>query len=178
MTDDWLCLELALNGDESAWRALFERYYQFLVKIAFFITGSIESAKDIGQEAFVVLLRANIRHQDGSLKAYLSTIAFRLAVKERMRRNQLRNLDASPIIDESSSAFEAAVKDETDRVLVRTIQSLDVEQREVLTLRFFGENSYEEIARTLSVPIGTVKSRIFYAIKACRQNLKEQGIEL
>jgi RNA polymerase sigma-70 factor, ECF subfamily len=178
MTDDWLCLELARNGDEAAWRSLFERYYVLLVKVAFFITGSIESSKDIGQEAFVVLLRANILHRNGSLKSYLSTIAYRLAVKERTRRNKLKSLDVSPIPDESSSAYELAVKDETDRLIVRTIQSLAIDQREILILRFFGENSYEEIARIMSIPIGTVKSRIFYAVKSCRRTLKEQGIDL
>jgi RNA polymerase sigma-70 factor, ECF subfamily len=177
MTEDWLCLELARSGDDAAWRALFGKYYLVLVKLAFFITGSLESAKDIGQEAFVILLRANIRHQNGTLKSYLSTIAYRLAVKERIRRKELQNLDVSPIIDDSSSALDAAVKDETDRLIVKAIQSLDVEQREVLTLRFFGESTYEEISRTLSVPIGTVKSRIFYAIKACRKNLREQGMD-
>jgi RNA polymerase sigma-70 factor (ECF subfamily) len=177
MTDDWLRLEQARDGDESAWRALFETYYLLTVKMAYFITGSLESAKDIGQEAFVVLLRANIRHQNGSLKSFLSTIAYRLAVKERMRRNQLRDLDAVSIADDSASGLEAAVRNETDRLIVRTIQSLNAEQREILTLRFFGGNSYEDIARIMSIPVGTVKSRIFYAVKSCRQMFKEQGIE-
>lgn len=178
MTDDWLCLEQARNGDESAWRTLFERHYPHMVRMAYLLTGSLESAKDIAQETFVVLLRANLSHRNGSLKSFLSTIAYRLAVKERMRRNRLSDLHAGAMTDDTASGFDTAVRNETDRVIVRTIQSLNADQREILTLRFFGENSYEEISRLMSIPVGTVKSRIFYAIKSCRQMFKEQGIEL
>jgi len=68
------------------------------------------------------------------------------------------------------------VRDETDRLIVRAIHMLAIEHREVLTLRFFGGHSYEEIARMMEIPIGTVKSRIFYAMKTCREKLKEQGV--
>jgi len=56
------------------------------------------------------------------------------------------------------------------------MQSLPADQREILALRFFGGHRYEEIARITEVPIGTVKSRIFYAIKTCRETLRNQGV--
>ncbi len=176
MIDDWQCLDLARAGDGPAWKSLFERHYPSLVRVAFFITGSLESAQDVAQEAFVCLLRANIRHHDSSFKAFLGTIAYRLALKERMRLHPLRKLESLPIPDDSPSSLEKAVRDETDRMIVRAIQTLAVEYREVMTLRFFGGHSYEEIAKIMEIPIGTVKSRIFYAIRACREKLKEQGV--
>jgi RNA polymerase sigma factor (sigma-70 family) len=176
MTDDWPRLDRARTGDEAAWQRLFEQYYPPLVRMALFITGSLESAKDVAQESFVSLLRANIRHRNGSLKSFLSTIAYRLALKERARRLALGKLDAVPVIDESPSVLERAVQDETDRLIIATLGGLDIEQREVLTLRFFGGHSYEEIAAITGVPVGTVKSRIFYAIKTCREKLKGEGV--
>lgn len=176
MTDDWDCLDQARGGNGTAWRTLFDRHYPLLVRVAFFITGSLESAQDVAQEAFVSLIRANIRHRDGSLKAFLGTIAYRLALKERMRLHPLRKLDTFAIVDESPSSLEKAVRDETDRLIVHAILTLALEYREVMTLRFFGGHSYEEIARIMEIPIGTVKSRIFYAIKSCREKLKEQGV--
>ena len=176
MTDDWWWLEQAREGDESAWQTLFDRYYQDLVRMAFFITGSLESAQDIAQETFVNLLRANIRHYDGSLKAFLSTITYRLSLKERARLHARGKLDAHSIIDESPSVLESAVKDETDRLILCALRALDIEYREVLTLRFFGGHSYEEISQIMEIPIGTVKSRMFYGIKNCREKLKEQGV--
>jgi RNA polymerase sigma factor (sigma-70 family) len=56
------------------------------------------------------------------------------------------------------------------------MQSLSDDQREILALRYFGGHSYEEIARITGIPIGTVKSRIFYAIKTCREKLTERGV--
>jgi RNA polymerase sigma-70 factor (ECF subfamily) len=53
---------------------------------------------------------------------------------------------------------------------------LSNEQREILALRYFGGHSYEEIAEITEVPIGTVKSRIFYAIKVCQEKLRERGV--
>jgi RNA polymerase sigma-70 factor, ECF subfamily len=176
MTDDWPRLDLARTGDEAAWKTLFDQYYPPLVRMALFITGSLESARDVAQESFIRLLRADIRHRNGTLKSFLSTIAYRLALKERARRLTLGHLDAVLIIDESPSVLERTVQDETDRSIISTLGGLVMEQREVLTLRFFGGHSYEEIAAITGVPVGTVKSRIFYAIKACREKLKREGV--
>ncbi len=176
MTDDWPRLDRAQAGDQSAWQSLFEQFYPVLVRMALVITGSLESARDVAQESFISLLRANLRHRNGSLKSFLSTIAYRLALKERSRLHSRGRFDGETVFDDNPSALERAVKDETDKVILSIIGGLPVEYREVLTLRFFGEHSYEEIARIMEIPIGTVKSRIFYAIKVCREQLKGQGV--
>jgi RNA polymerase sigma-70 factor (ECF subfamily) len=176
MTDDWACLDLARGGDQTAWRVLFAKYYHTLVKMSSFITGSLDSAEDIAQEAFVNLHRVEIRHRNGSFKSFLTTIAYRLALKERKRQHTDRKLDALVIADDTPSSLEKAIRDETDRMIVRTIQALSFEHREILALRFFGDHSYEEIAKITEIPIGTVKSRIFHAIKICHERLKEQGV--
>ncbi len=176
MTDDWLCFDRAREGDEAAWQMLYEKYYPSLVRIAYFITGSLDSAHDVGQEAFVSLLHVKVKHREASFKSLLTTIAYRLALKERMRKQPLKELDAIPLADDAPSLLERVVRDETNRLIVNVIQSLAVEYREVMALRFFGEHSYEEIARIMEMPIGTVKSRIFYAVKSCREKLKELGV--
>jgi RNA polymerase sigma-70 factor (ECF subfamily) len=144
--------------------------------VVFCITGSLDLAQDLAQESFVRLLRVRITHREGSLKSFLSTMAYRLALKERKRQASSRNLDAIDVADGSPSPLEEAIRDETDRIIVRIVQSLTVDHREILALRFFGGHSYEEIARMTSIPIGTVKSRIFYAVKMCREKLREQGV--
>jgi RNA polymerase sigma-70 factor (ECF subfamily) len=174
--DDWHCLDLARGGNESAWRDLFERHYPSLVRMTSFITGSIDTGKDLAQESFVRLLHVQIRHQTGSFKSFLSTIAYRLALREKSRFNSLVPSDAAIIDDGSPSPLELAIRDDTDRIIFQVIQSLSVEHRVILTLRYFGGHTYEEIARITDLPIGTVKSRIFYAIKVCREMLKERGV--
>ena len=176
MTDDWRCLELAREGDEMAWRILFERHYPPLVRMAACITGSLDTAQDLAQESFVRLLHVEIRHRNGSFKSFLSTIAYRLALKERKRHHSVQKLDGVLVADGSPSPLELAIRDETDRIILRVIQSLSMEHREILTLRYFGGHSYEEIAEITEVPIGTVKSRIFSAMKICQEKLKERGV--
>lgn len=176
MTDDWYCLDLARAGDESAWRTLFSRYYPSLVRMVSCITGSLDAAHDLAQESFVRLLPAREEYQNGSFSAYLTTIAYRLALKERKRQNSKHDIETLPLADDSPSPLELAIQNETDRIIFRVIQSLPGEQKEILALRFFGGHSYEEIAQITGIPIGTVKSRIFYAIKTCREKLKREGV--
>lgn len=176
MIDDWRSLELAREGDENAWRDLFERHYPSLVKMTSSITGSIESGHDLAQESFVRLLHVRIRNHTGTFKSFLSTIAYRLALKERTRHNSHLPSDPALIADGSPSPLELAIRDDTDRIVFQVIQSLSAEHREILTLRLTSGLGYEEIARITGIPIGTVKSRIFYAVKKCREMLKERGV--
>ena len=176
LIDEWRCLDLARQGDETSWRFLFHRHYQPLVRLTFCITGSLDTAQDLAQESFVRLLRVKIRHHEGSFSAFLTTMAYRLALKERRRRSSRPNGEMSDCVDGSPSPLEQVIKDETQRVIYGVIQSLPIDQREILALRFFGGHSYEEIARITDVPIGTVKSRIFYSIKTCRDRLQDKGV--
>jgi RNA polymerase sigma-70 factor, ECF subfamily len=174
--DDWRCLEMAKGGDEKAWRDLFNRHYPSLVRMTSCITGSIETGQDMAQESFVRLLHVRITHHAGTFTSYLATIAYRLALKERHRISLYRRPDAVLIADESPSPLELAIRDDTDRKIFLVIQSMSVEHREILTLRLIGGHSYEEIARITGIPVGTVKSRVFYAVKECREMLKERGV--
>ncbi len=69
---------------------------------------------------------------------------------------------------------EAMVSQQEYESLVEAMNSLDVRHRAVLVLRYFNDLSYEEIAKTMGIPLGTVKSRIYVAIKTLRQQLGEQ----
>jgi len=176
MTSDWDYFEKARNGDENAWNLLFNRYYKFLLNISLIITGSIDIAKDLTQETFIRMVKAKVKHKEGSFKSYISTIAYRLALKEKGHLKRNVNLENLNIQDESSSPHELVIKNERDNYIVRIITALPKQQKEILILRLYGEQSYEDIARLMNLPLGTVKSRIFYAVKFCREKLLEKGI--
>lgn len=176
MIDDWELLDMARAGDGRAWHGLFERHYPSLVKMITSITGSVESGNDIAQESFVRLLSAKIKNHTGTFKSFLSTIGYRLALKERARQVTRPSSDPSLLADTSPSPLDLAIRDDTDRIIFRTFQSLSAENREILTLRLVAGHSYEEISQITSIPIGTVKSRIFYAVRTCREMLIEQGV--
>lgn len=176
MTSDWDLLEAARAGDESAWQELFQRHYQALVKMICLITGSLETGKDLAQETFIRLLKSRTGHRQGNLKAYLTTIAYRLAVKESVRRRRLRDLEGMELADPDPISSDNTLQQELNRHLLQVINSVQDIHREILVLRFYGDHSYEEIAQMTGLPLGTVKSRLFYAVQECREKLRQRGV--
>jgi RNA polymerase sigma-70 factor (ECF subfamily) len=176
LTSDWESLDRARQGDESGWRDLVERHHAQLVSMVLLITGSVDAAKDVAQEVFTRLLRADLPHRCGSVGGWLSTTAYRLALKERLRARRDVDIERSDPPDSAPSPLEDIIAEERQRQVVAAIRALDEEHRDVLVLRFYGGHSYEQIARLLNLPLGTVKSRIFYAVKSCQQTLHDRGV--
>jgi RNA polymerase sigma-70 factor (ECF subfamily) len=172
----WECYIKARRGDKFAWQELVDVHRQRLMSLAVLITGSVADAEDIVQETFTRAIIAGARHYKGTLDKYLNTIAYRLSLKEKRhsrRKQPLTDLEAA---GQDDSLMENFIKNERDCHIAKTIQGLDSKHREVLVLRFYGNYSYEEIAELTQTPLGTVKSRIFYAVKSCREILKKKGI--
>ena len=176
MTSDWELVRKAKNGDKNSWDDLFLKYYRHLIRVAALIIGSVDGAKDIVQETFLRLIRTRIRHYKGNFKSYITLIAFRLALKEKKRIFRNKNIDELDFIDNSLQSANEVINSEQRHFILNAISSLPEEQKEILVLRFYGEYSYEEIAQIISVPVGTVKSRIFYAVKGCRDKLRKKGV--
>ena len=171
----WAELERARNGSEKAWRALFQQYSPRLLRMAVLMTGSPDAARDCVQETFVRVLSAVVRDHSGSLRAYLSTIVYRLALNENARQSRQTPMQASESASPDPSPLDEALANERQREVARVIRMLPDHQRDVLILRLHGGHSYEEIAEMTGVSLGTVKSRIFYAAKSARKELKNRG---
>jgi RNA polymerase sigma-70 factor (ECF subfamily) len=176
MISDWNHLLEARNGDQKAFGFIYKKYNKSLIRMTVLITGSIDAAKDIVQETFVRLLNGRVKHQEGNFKTYVTTIAYRLALKEKSRLQRSRKVNEDEFVDSSSSPIEMQINDENQTYIFQAIISLPEHQRDILVLRFYGEYSYESISEIIQLPLGTVKSRIFYAVKACREKLKEKGV--
>ena len=176
MNSDWDYLKTARKGDDSAWYVLIDKHHQRLTKMTFLITGSMEAARDIVQETFFRILQRESKHQDGSFKSYLSTIAYNLALKEKQRLQKHRDMDNLELSDRAPDPLESVLVKERDRVVAQVINSLEEHHRDILVLRFYGDHSYDEIAQITNLSIGTVKSRLFYGVKKCREDLKQRGI--
>ena len=125
----------------------------------------------------MVLFSGKIKHQDGNFKTYVTTIAYRLALKEKYRTQKSQDVDDIQIIDDQDLPIDDQIKGEKQKLVFDAITSLPENQREILILRFYGDHSYEEIAEITELSLGTVKSRIFYAVKACGIKLKEMGVK-
>jgi RNA polymerase sigma-70 factor (ECF subfamily) len=176
VNSEWEYFNQARQGDEVAWRVLMGRHQSRLTALALFITGSAAAAEDVVQETFLRAFRARIKDCRGTVQGFLGTIAYRLALKEVKRSGKNVELDGQALTDPGRDPLDGILEDERDRLVVEAIGTLDSEHRDVLILRFYGGYSYNEIAELLQVPLGTVKSRIFYAVKTCREMLRQKGV--
>ena len=176
MNSDWDYLTAAREGQQKDFEFLYEKYAPSLLAITSLITGSIDSGKDAVQETFIRLMNAKIANRDGNFKSYITTIAYRLALKEKSRFGKYRNIEEYEIPDENDMHSADDSMNANQNEIFRAISSLPENQKKILVLRFYGELSYEAIANIEKLPLGTVKSRIFYAVKACRENLRVKGI--
>jgi len=176
LISDWEILDRAVRGDDGAWNRLVERHAPRLTRMVLMILGSPAAAQDLVQESFVEVIRKLPRHREGSFGAYLSTVAYHLALKEKKRNGRYVLLDGYDRAGSPESPLDAVLTREKEREITRVIRSLDRHHRDILVLRFYGEYSYKEIARITGLPLGTVKSRLFHAVKICRERMERKGL--
>jgi RNA polymerase sigma-70 factor, ECF subfamily len=176
VNSDWGWFIRAQRGDELAWRMLLGQYQTRLSALAFFITRSAVATEDVVQETFVRAINARVKCYTGTVSGFLGTIAYRLAVKEARRDRKHVELDEPDLPETGCTPMDEILRDERDRLVAEAIDSLDEKHRDVLLLRFYGGCSYEEIAGLLEIAVGTVKSRLFHAVKSCRESLRQKGM--
>ena len=157
------------GGDESTARflRLADRQLRPAYGLACYLLGGSDEAEDAVQEAALRAWRAwpKLREED-RFAAWFEQIVANVCRDRGQRRSRLR---AIPMDDEMSvlarDPFRAALdRDEVGRAL----QALPAEQRAVIVLRFWRDLPLEEIADRLALPLGTVKSRLHYGLRAMR----------
>ena len=153
----------ASRGDRAAFAALYARHRDWVVGLARRFTRDDETALDVMQETFAYLLRkgAGLR-----LTARLTTFLYpvvkntALAMRRRERAGALgEDVEARPV---APAADHGA--------LIAAVSILPETHREVLLMRFVDDMALDEIAAALSIPVGTVKSRLHHAIRMLREN--------
>ena len=169
-------LAAARQGNEVAWTELVTRHGDALQRTAFAVLGSRDTAADVAQECFLRLLKRDPPRVENSLRAYLATAAWRLAVRESRRRQRSHSWEQlpEPISREASDAALLLVERE-ERVRL-AVASLPEAQRQVLVLRLISGLSVEETSTQLKIPAGTVKSRLYHGVKSVRERLRKEGI--
>lgn len=161
----------ALAGDPAAFPQLVERWWRPVWRSVWRLVGQAEDAEDLTQEAFLRAYAA-LAHFDPQYRfgGWISRIASNLALNFRRRRG--RESFAGATIDEADAFFERTPDDDgasperqaDDRELAarlwQAVEALPDDYRVVVVLRHVVELSYDEIAATLDLPMGTVKSRL------------------
>ena len=173
------------RGQPGAFDALFERYKDYVYRVAFFVTRNSGDAEEATQETFLDVLHALPRFKlDGP--ARFETWLYKVTVnrcRSRFRRRRPPSADWDELADEliagvNGDPEHSALKSEMRNAIWKAVDGLPDAQREIIALRYLSDLSYDEIAQALGLNLGTVKSRLYYAHQALQKNLAPVAGEL
>lgn len=175
--------------DLGAFEELVAEFERPVYSLCFRLLGDAEEARDAAQETFLKVYRGLGKFRgEAGLKTWIYRIAINQAMNQqrwwrRRRRDETVSLDlsrsdsehsiGSSIPHSSRSPEQLAIASERERRIMRALDEVKQEYRVALILREIEELSYEEIAETLAISIGTVKSRIARGREELRRRVRE-----
>lgn len=167
----------ARTGDELAWEILVRQHQEPVFRLAYLLLGDPDDAKDIAQEAFI----RTYQHLDQfdetrPLRPWLMRIASNLARnRKRSLSRYWRNLERSA---RQRPPEEAALDPSDVEELWQAVRRLKHDDQQVIYLRYFLEVSEAEMASTLEIARGTVKSRLHRALGRLRELIETEYPDL
>lgn len=173
-------IQRCLEGDATAWDTLVRVYWKRVFNIAYKFVARFDEAEDLTQEIFVKLFRAlPTFDRRASFETWLTRVSRNLCIdRYRRRRREERRftdeVDPDTIqLDELVSRPDATLEQRDEIAMVRrALARLPATYRGPVALRDIHDLSYEEIARRLQLPEGTVKSRISRGRKELARHLR------
>ncbi len=166
-TDDEL-IAAANAGDTAAFEALYLRYRDWTVRLAYRFVGNNDDALDVLQDTFAYLLG---KFPGFELRAKMTTFLYPVVKNLALaRRRKNRTVDADTDVLAAIPNGSSGEGDSRRAELVQVLGGLPDAQREVVLMRFVDDMTLDEIATALTVPTGTVKSRLHHALRALRDD--------
>jgi len=164
------------RGDrDRAMPELYRRYERRLFGLGIRLLGDAGLAEELVQETFLRVWRTADRYDParGTVTAFVLSIGRRIAI-DLWRRPSSRQV-------QPAGEPPAALDEIIDRLLLQldvreALDSLPAPQREVLELSYHSDLTQAEVASRLGIPLGTVKSRAYHALRAFRRAVDERGI--
>jgi len=168
-------IDLARQGDPSAFSQLVQRYSKRVYLSVLAVLGNQVEAQDVTQEVFILLMRKfSLYDPRYPFYPWLYRLARNTALNWLKKRKEGEaEYQESASLSPYDVPEEGYLKKEAADELWQTLQSLDLNSREILQLKYYQDCSYKEIAEILQIPVGTVMSRLYSA----KQRLKEQMLK-
>lgn len=177
--EDCELVRQAQIGETAAFKMLVERHQRAIYNLCYRMLKQTEEAKDATQETFLKAYRSlrGFRHES-RFKTWLCRIATHECLN-RLRHQKPLSLDEIQeedrhfqVADSASSPLEQIGRKEVQSMIHQAIDALPDSYRLAITLYHLDELSYEEIAQTMDIPIGTVKTYLFRARAILKSKLK------
>jgi RNA polymerase sigma-70 factor (ECF subfamily) len=187
-TSDEQIVERAQAGDAEAFGEIVRRWERRIFALSFGMLGREEEARDATQETFLAAFR-NLRSFRGEAK--VSSWLHRIAINQcitRQRRAKVRGetaiadeheVDGASYFAPAHESPARAVESQQRKEMVRrAVCALPTELRQVILMKEFEELTFQEIADALDLPLSTVKSRLYTALKQLQMRLKHMASEV
>jgi RNA polymerase sigma-70 factor (ECF subfamily) len=185
--EDQVLIRRALRGDRRAFEELMRKYERRIYGFVVRMVRNEETAVDLTQDFFIkiytVLDKYNFEYK-------FSTWAYRICynlVIDHIRKHQAQvdSLDDDSVSSRDmlesdnvsrEDGFRALARAETRDYVWRVVDQIPLKFRELILLRYIQDLKYEEIAEIMSLPVGTVKNRIFKAKEILKQEMERDGM--
>jgi len=187
LTDEQL-VELAVSENPEAFGEIVKRWERKIFALCFGMLAREDEAKDAAQETFIAAYR-NLKNFRGDAK--VSSWLHRIAVNQCLTSKRRQKTRSESFLDDEENAdakfFVAPLRlmpsktsEQNERLfLVRqAVQSLPLDLREVIVMKEFEEMTFQEISDSLELPLSTVKSRLYTALKQLRMKLERTPVEV
>ncbi len=187
LTDEQL-VELAVSDDSEAFGEIVRRWERKIFALCFGMLGREDDARDAAQEAFIAAYR-NLASFRGDAK--VSSWLHRIAVNQCLTTKRRQKTRAEDFLGDEEGAEERAfvasphlsparTTEKVERLnLVRqAVGALPSDLRQVIVMKEFEEMTFQEISDALELPLSTVKSRLYTALKQLRMRLERTPIEV
>ena len=177
--DEKELIRKAKQGNLYSFEILVKRHQKNIYRLAFRMTKDHDSADDISQETFVkAFISINSFKEEYRFYPWISRICMNLSINHLKRKKFMESeSELSPKRIEEKEAvtdpMNQMIKDELMDRIDSSIDRLPPSFKAVLILKVYEELSYEQIAKTLNISVGTVMSRLFRARERLQKSLKD-----
>jgi RNA polymerase sigma-70 factor (ECF subfamily) len=187
LTDEQI-VKLAIEENPDAFGEIVNRWERKIFALCFGMLKREDEAKDATQEAFIAAYKSLSRFRG---EAKVSSWLHRIAVNQCLTRKRRDKRRSESFFDESESADEKVftapdnllpsnLSEKNERILAvrQAVQTLPPELRQVVIMKEFEEMTFQEISETIEMPLSTVKSRLYTALKQLRLKLQSVKLEV
>lgn len=162
----------AQQGDRAAFGELVRLHHNGVINVVYRMCGDANLAEDAAQEAFIRAWQHLPKYKPRSpFRNWVYRIATNVALDVLRRERETVDVDDVPLATQEDGPDVALEKSERGERVRQAVLALPPASRAVLVLREYEGLSYQEIAETLGIPIGTVMSRLNYARSQLRKSL-------
>ncbi|MGB7295188.1 MAG: RNA polymerase sigma factor [Candidatus Aminicenantales bacterium] len=186
MTEEKELIDRLSRGEMTAFRELVETYKKKMYTIALDMVGDPADAEDVSQEVFLKAFRSfKTFKRDAKLSSWLYRIAYNASIDHLRRRSLAPQAVEDEVLDASSGGFgdspssqnpaQAAENSLLQVRIQKALEKVSSQERAVFLLRHSNDLMLDEIAETLPISIGSVKSYLFRCIRKLRKELAIPG---